>query len=1031
MPTDFYPVQPYRGLAQYRAEESCLFTGREFHVDACAEIIAQVQTRILLLHGQTGCGKSSFLRAGLIPALETRGFGYLFLRKYDTSTDNIGRPVFIRCGPDPLGRIAEELYRYTSSPVILTTAVGIRHFDISSARLDVASVDEFLKHCEEPEFILASFMKISEIIPSTLVIVLDQVEEVLTLSAVDSPIRSRFFKFLKLFNVSHSAAKMVLSLRKDHSGEFIGLAQLDNNIQADFKVYLLPELKRTEVLSAVVLPTSEVDSDGLGSPYIYYRFKYGVGVAESIVDDLFTAIPSGAILPVMQIVCQGLYDDLPKLPGPPEWRVIDDHQYDRGSLTGCVIQHVSNSLRASLCSLDISEAKLEEEERRWRNVLYSLVRHEGDGRVHTDVVSKSGFRERAFDQKVFADVDAVYDHLIQPNVLILRRLVIPTIGREFDEPMCSLGHDVVGLALSEMKIRDQIFENIERNRRQRLNRVLVAIAGVIGLLLIGGYAFFREQYVVQDTAVNDLFHGVLSVYRDDGRAALLFGSRAVLTADSFNPLSLGIARNAKMKLATMLNVLPDSVVNLPIDTGASVQDYVAKSLLMTPPGFLVASPTNGVTVWRAAEINATLGSLSNNQKQNSYFFNRSFVTTSEPFENTVLVMLSSLEPQNEDLKSRILVLRNGRASPPFSAGELLDTFALLVGRRGNMAAASLSHAGLQVSLVGDVILLITGDDDKKTVRTLVVNSDYSDSNPFSLGTEFTTDAPPKTLKPVDNTLIAQPPTQFPIGRQWLFAEFTPMPVQQCSAPISLIESVKAIPLRLPKSEGDQIRGDISSPVWNKRASDIESVRNCLKAKGSSCTVEFLRNPVSSNLIVLGLSARDGSSRFQQYREAPYTSYVIIDSDSGNYKEIDQHQLSKASQTCAAAVESSVSAVEKQDEIAIPSFVDGTLDDVMFGYASRSAIKTIRIKPSKTECTEHLFVSDEVTQWRFSPKYDMLLGLTNQQFLSWNLAKPSEVTKLLSMPASQLLARACMATQIGRLSTNTPTQRSARAAEICN
>src|SRR5262249_35431150 len=103
-----FPEHPYRGLAPYDAAEAMLFAGRGSHVQRCASILSQAETRILLLHGQTGCGKSSFLRAGLIPALEQHGFGYLFLRHYANEDDKQGQPVFIRCTADPLAVIALE-----------------------------------------------------------------------------------------------------------------------------------------------------------------------------------------------------------------------------------------------------------------------------------------------------------------------------------------------------------------------------------------------------------------------------------------------------------------------------------------------------------------------------------------------------------------------------------------------------------------------------------------------------------------------------------------------------------------------------------------------------------------------------------------------------------------------------------------------------------------------------------------------------------------------------------------------------------
>src|SRR6516225_9786758 len=111
------PDDPYKGLTYYGVADMPLFAGRDSDVTAVSSMIGLGKIRILLLHGMTGCGKSSFLRAGLIPALEERGFGYQFLRERplglsETAEDYAtGRPVFIRCGRDPTSRIAEEVFQ--------------------------------------------------------------------------------------------------------------------------------------------------------------------------------------------------------------------------------------------------------------------------------------------------------------------------------------------------------------------------------------------------------------------------------------------------------------------------------------------------------------------------------------------------------------------------------------------------------------------------------------------------------------------------------------------------------------------------------------------------------------------------------------------------------------------------------------------------------------------------------------------------------------------------------------------------------
>jgi hypothetical protein len=60
-----WPKDPYKGLTYYGPGDVPLFAGRDNDIDAVCGSIGLGNMRILLLHGLTGCGKSSFLRAGL------------------------------------------------------------------------------------------------------------------------------------------------------------------------------------------------------------------------------------------------------------------------------------------------------------------------------------------------------------------------------------------------------------------------------------------------------------------------------------------------------------------------------------------------------------------------------------------------------------------------------------------------------------------------------------------------------------------------------------------------------------------------------------------------------------------------------------------------------------------------------------------------------------------------------------------------------------------------------------------------------
>jgi len=92
---------PWRGLASYDAEDVDTFFGREDDVAACLTRLAD--TRLLVLAGPSGSGKSSLMKAGLVPALLLQ----------DRSS------VVCTPGADPVGAIAAARARSTDRGVVV------------------------------------------------------------------------------------------------------------------------------------------------------------------------------------------------------------------------------------------------------------------------------------------------------------------------------------------------------------------------------------------------------------------------------------------------------------------------------------------------------------------------------------------------------------------------------------------------------------------------------------------------------------------------------------------------------------------------------------------------------------------------------------------------------------------------------------------------------------------------------------------------------------------------------------------------
>ena len=92
---------PWRGLASYDAEDVDTFFGREDDVAACLARLAE--SPLLVLAGPSGSGKSSLMKAGLVPALQLQG-----------RSATICTP-----GADARGSIAAAWARRTQSDAVL------------------------------------------------------------------------------------------------------------------------------------------------------------------------------------------------------------------------------------------------------------------------------------------------------------------------------------------------------------------------------------------------------------------------------------------------------------------------------------------------------------------------------------------------------------------------------------------------------------------------------------------------------------------------------------------------------------------------------------------------------------------------------------------------------------------------------------------------------------------------------------------------------------------------------------------------
>lgn len=454
-----WPERPYKGLSHYGPKDTAIFAGRDRDVSACARRIAGPKTRILLLHGLTASGKTSFLRAGLIPFMERTENAFQFPR---SSEHRDAEVLFVRSTGAPLFTLADSIHDIASRLFEVHTPIGIEtvsaqgallgHIDRSEFRVDVGN---------NPARMVSALQCLAEVFPRTFVLVIDQAEEVLTLRSEQSAAAANaFFDFLSLLSSSSFDMRILLALRTEYFGRFVDelrRREVDRKAIAD---YLLQDLSTEHIVEVMVRPTlaTPVESYGIsyGIPFHHYGFVFEAGLAERIASDIRTASPTGGVLPVLQIACERLYAKTKEAAGAETTWVISSDDYDTfGRIADQINDYIEGAL-VRICGLaKVAPGDLRAEVTRWRHVLAFLCQAQPDGSITTKICTDVDLRREMKDRQCLLSPDQVVDELCADSCRILRRVSVPSRVESTVIACYSLGHDVIGVALRDWAAREE------------------------------------------------------------------------------------------------------------------------------------------------------------------------------------------------------------------------------------------------------------------------------------------------------------------------------------------------------------------------------------------------------------------------------------------------------------------------------------------------------------------------------------------------------------------------------------------------
>jgi WD40 repeat protein/energy-coupling factor transporter ATP-binding protein EcfA2 len=298
-------ICPYRGLLYFREEDSPFFFGRE---EATKNLVRAVTNhRFVAVVGASGSGKSSLVRAGLVPQLRRE-------------QGPVWEVITIHPDDQPLHQLARALL------LLLKPSVGAieRAAEVDSLAQRLADNSVSLRN-------LALEFVHGQKETTRLMLIVDQWEELFTLTQSD-PIRRCFIDQLLEATKSRSL-NVVATLRGDFVGRALAHRAWSDEIQ-NAQVNLGP-MTREELETAIEHPAKQV---GL---------RFEPGLVQRILDDVGEE-PGN--LPLLEFVLKRLWEDR-------RGQEMQHASYDAmGRLEGAVASK-AEEIFASLSSSDQEEAR--------------------------------------------------------------------------------------------------------------------------------------------------------------------------------------------------------------------------------------------------------------------------------------------------------------------------------------------------------------------------------------------------------------------------------------------------------------------------------------------------------------------------------------------------------------------------------------------------------------------------------------------------------------------------------------------------
>ena len=451
---------PWLGLASFTEETRAFFYGREEEV---AELARRVQRKLLtVLFGQSGLGKTSILRAGLVPRLRSQGYCPIYVR-IDYGHD----------APEPADQLKQAISR---------TARHSGQWTQAGVAIEGESLWEFLHHRDDVLRDEAG----NTLIP---LLIFDQFEEIFTLAQSDDFGRARAARFVEeladlvenrppkaleaklelddaaaeRFDFTRSDYRVLISLREDYLAPLESLKKAMPSISQN-RLRLAP-MTGTQALSAVLQPGKKLVTEEVAAAIVRF-VAGGAELANAEVE------PS-----LLSLICRELNDA----------RLAQGRsEISLDLLAGSHATILSNFYERALADQPASVRQI----------------------IEDDLLTSSGYRENIAEERLVSQFKAVGAAPETLSTLVNRRLL--RIEERLDVRRVELTHDVlcgVVKASRDLRHEREAEQATERKLAEQRERELAArralvrarqVASVCIVLAIGAvlaaiFAYYNSQ----------------------------------------------------------------------------------------------------------------------------------------------------------------------------------------------------------------------------------------------------------------------------------------------------------------------------------------------------------------------------------------------------------------------------------------------------------------------------------------------------------------------------------------------------------